>query len=188
MSVKVNLAPLRRFQDDIRRGLAGGSGPIRDAIRVWAAMYRAFVQERFKRASRGGGEWTGLKEATIKARQRRNKAGRRRGARAAGASRAAILWQTGTLVGALQPRFGGVVGQLQEDVPFGIRVGYGRDAHPGTDGRVTVQDLATWHQTGAGNLPARPIIVDPDRRTVDMMRREMEDAIRRSLRANGIRD
>lgn len=180
MSVKMNLAPLRRFQDDIRRGLAGGAGPIRNALRVWAAMYRGFAQERFKRASRGGGEWPALKEATVKR--------RRRGRRKSKASRASILWDTGTLVGALMPRFGGVPGQLQEDIPFGVRVGYGRDLHPRTNGAVTVQDLAAWHQTGAGNLPAREIIVEPNARTVQLMANEMKDAVRKSLKANGFRN
>jgi hypothetical protein len=179
MSVKVNLAPLKRFPDDVRRGLAGRSGPIRDAVRVWAAMYRSFAQERFKVQSRGGGEWPPLKDSTVKR--------RRKGRRGSNAPRASILWNTGTLVGGLTPRFVGAPGQLQEDIPFGVRVGYGPDPHPGSNGRVTVKDLAQWHQTGAGNLPERPIIVDPDRRTVQMMADEMEDAIRRSLRQNGFR-
>lgn len=180
MPVKMNLAPLRRFQDDIRRGLANKSGPIGDSLRVWAAIYRAFAQERFRDQSRGGGQWPPLKESTV----RRRRKGRRR----SGAPRASILWDTGTLVGALTPRFIGAPGQLEENIPFGIRVGYGRDPHPGANGAVTIQKLAGWHQTGAGNLPERPIIVEPNDRTIQLMAREMEDGIRRSLKNNGFRN
>ncbi|HQU42143.1 MAG TPA: hypothetical protein PK867_05000 [Pirellulales bacterium] len=66
--VRVNLAPLIRFGEAIDRDLRqGGNGPIRAALKQWAAIYRGFLQERFDRLSKsgGGGEWAPLARSTI---------------------------------------------------------------------------------------------------------------------------
>lgn len=96
--------------------------------------------------------------------------------RAAGIRSHAILRDTGTLFSALSPTFSNKPGQYEQDIPFGVRVGYGGPAkHP--HGRAAIADIASFHQTGAGPLPARPIVVRPDEVTIARMRDVMQDRI-----------
>ncbi len=179
--VKVNLEPLRRFAATVERDLRrGGNGPVRNAVRQWAVRFRSFLQERFDRLSKsGGGEWAPLKAST----KRRRRKGKGRTVKARGKTRTfaqgtvSILRDTGTLFGALHPQFTHKPGQLQQDIPMGVRVGYGGPAkHPG--GKASIADIAHFHQVGnLPHLPARPIIVDPDQHTVNQMARDMERAL-----------
>jgi hypothetical protein len=66
--VKVNLEPLKRFQGLLAADLrAGGSGPIRAAIKQWGVRYRSAMQERF--ANSGDGDWPPLAASTIAGRR-----------------------------------------------------------------------------------------------------------------------
>lgn len=172
MTVTIDLKPLKRFQRQLKNDLRGsGQGPVRAAMKQWGARYRAFVQRRFKRNSRGGGGWPPLAASTIR---------RRRGKR----SKVAILIDTGTLFRALDPVFNRKPGQIQEDIPFGVRVGYGGPGqHP--SGKLTVADIAEFHQKGGGHLPQRKIIVPPDANTTAAMRRDMERALKRMIDSTG---
>lgn len=179
VEVKVDMSGFGNFRKTINAGLAGAddSNPIRAALRQWGARFRSFVQERFVKFSRGGGDWPPLKPATQ---------ARRRGARAGskGPRAFSLLRDTGTLFNALSPTFDVTPGKLQEDIPFGIKVGYGGPArHP--KGTATIADLARFHQTGAGRLPVRKIIVEPDQPTIDRMRGDMERAIAKLIRDTG---
>lgn len=167
VTVDVDLAPLKRFEAALDRDLrANGSGPIRAAIRQWGARFRAFIQERFVRMSRGG--WPPLKR-----RRRRGKGGS-----------VAILRDTGTMFNALTPVFASKPGAIQKDIPFGVRVGYGGPArHP--KGKASIHDIARFHQTGAGPLVKREIIVGPDQRTLDLMAADMDRGIDRMLSQTG---
>ncbi len=190
--VVVNLKPLIRFRELVSQDLRGaGRGPIRAAIRQWAARYRAFAQERFDRASKGGGEWERLSPATLAARRRksggklRTKAGRRRrfrtGASSTLGNRPAILRDTGVLMAALAEHFTNKPGAIQDDIPFGVRVGYGgSEKHP--SGGATIADIASFHQSGGGSLPKREIIVDPPQHVTDLMAGDMERALERAYR------
>lgn len=110
-TVIVNLEPLKQFasiiENDLRRN---GSGPIRRAIKQWGRRYRAFARERFDKFSKGGGDWQKLADSTKK---------RRRG------KTYSILKDTEILFAALTPTFQNRPGQFEQDIPFGIRVGYG---------------------------------------------------------------
>lgn len=249
-NVRVNLAPLLRFGDAVARDLrGGGNGPIRAALKQWAAIYRAFLQERFDRLSKsgGGGEWAPLARSTIMRRRtgksvgrfkkdgkpatqgqrirfledrtKRSAAGltqkadritdlRKQGKAATKAFRAAverfakaeaktlkqassakkesqsilasgtvsILRDTGLLFNAVNPAFSGKPGQLQEDIPFGVRVGFGGPGrHP--DGTATIADIASFHQEGGPHLPQRKIVVPPD----DSTTRKMADVMQRAM-------
>lgn len=184
-TVTVNLEPLKRFAcviaDDLRRS---GTGPIRDALRQWAVRYRSAMQERFVEQSRGGGEWPPLKEIT-KQRRRGTQQGPRkkrgkRGSEHAATGTFAILRDTGTLFNALSPAFSGKPGQLQEDIEFGVRVGYGGPMrYEKGKAPATIADIARFHQTGAGRLPIRKILVDPPASCLAGMVADMERAIER---------
>ena len=95
----------------------------------------------------------------------------------------AILRDTGTLFAALSPTFTGKPGALEEGIPFGIRVGYGGPSrHP--DGKATIADIASFHQTGNGKLPVREIIVAPLPNVIEGMARDMQRALRQLAKDN----
>ena len=140
-----------------------GRGQIERGWREIAAIYRGFVLRRFRSYSRGGGDWPGLSEATL---------------RAKGSS--SILIDTGIMVGAMNPVFSGAPGQLESlhSDRLGVTVGFNTNQH-GKGGSVTIADIASFHQLGSGKLPKREILVEPDDRTIQQMARAMELHIRR---------
>ena len=153
----VNLGPFRLLTKHIR----SVSGPFGNAMIRWAIRYREFVQKRFVRLGSGGGEWPRLK--------RKRKRGK--------LVRAKILRDTGALLAALSPVFSSAAGAIQRRINKGIRVGYGGPAKH-SKGRVTVAQIAHWHQVGAGNLPVRKIIVQPSRRVRQLMGQDLIRAAR----------
>lgn len=192
--VKVNLKPLERFAKSIGDDLRlRGRGPIRDALRQWAARYRGYTRQRFVNNSKGGGDWKQLRPSTI---ARRRKGERVQGRRRTSASQkileqrgglsvavggVAILRDTNTLFAAMDPQ-PGKPGSIEQDIPFGIRVGYG-GPHRHPSGKATIADIALFHQTGVpGRMPARPIIVEPDKRVIAGMADDMQRAMNRMLR------
>lgn len=159
---------------------------MRRAIRKWAARYRSFSAQRFEKAAKGDGTWKPLSPLTVKLRRKGSKRSRDfRGRFAKKGAPLAILMDTATLFAALNERFTRKPGQLQQDIPFGVRVGYGGGgSHP--KGAMTVARLAEIHHFGAdirvfgkhkAKIPARPIIVDPDLRTQELMRLDMQKAL-----------
>lgn len=167
-TVKVDLSALQEFKERINKDLRSGGqeiggSPINNAVKQWAVRYREFIRERFLLFSRGGGNWKPLKASTVR---------KKKGSRI-------ILRDTGQLFNALEPVFTGKPGALEQKIPFGVRVGYGG---PGIytkkyGGVATIADIASFHQTGAGYLPKREIIVPPDQRTVNLMRQDIERAL-----------
>lgn len=177
-TVYVDLEPLRKYRAALEADLrARENGPVRTAFKQWAARYRAFLRERFDIYSKGGGNWKPLAESTI--RQRRKGKGSRRFA----AGTTAILRDTGIMFAALDPVFRGKPGQLQEDIDFGIRVGFGGPSGHGSD-NFTVADLARWHNDGDG-VPKRVIVVPPDAATLQGMQSDMQRANDKLLKDTG---
>ena len=186
VNVRVRIQPLKRFSAAVRRGLRTPEGPCRDAFTQWQALYVGYLRQRFVRLSRGGGggEWPGLKQSTINQRRHGHRGGYKRGTRAraraaaSGGGQVAILRDTGILFATLEPMLGAVPGKVARHIPYGIQAGIGGPArHPG--GRATIADIAFFHQTGAGNLPERKIIVDPPRAVIARMERVLDAAIKR---------
>lgn len=168
-TINVNLNGLEKFQDDIDSQLNSGNGPVNDALKLWAIRYRSYIQLRFDTFSRGGGNWRDLSPATKKA---------RRGNKKAKSRTFAILRDTGTLFAALNPVFSGAPGALQEQIPFGIRVGYGGPQTYQKGTRATIADVASFHQNGVEpRLPKREIIVTPDEHLLDLMSKDMTRAL-----------
>lgn len=149
--IRINLKGLIKYL-----GFLSGNKATRPMLIKWGARYRAFVQRRFIKFSRGGGDWPPLK--------RKRKRGK--------LSSAKILRNTGTMLAALTPVFKDVPGQIQKYRQLSVLVGYGGpSAHP-SGGTATIADIAEFHQTGAGNLPERKIIVPPDSRTLNGMAKD----------------
>lgn len=157
MTVKMNLRPFLKLKDMMTL-----RSPIRKIIfKQWAFVYRVFVHRRFTRYSRGGGDWPPLKKSTV--------AGRKVGKRAGQIGRrVSILWDTGKLIDAVDPKMSRPPGSLERIFSEGVEVGFGGPArHP--KGRATIADIARFHDAGEGNLPERKIIADPDHKTMRKM-------------------
>jgi len=197
--VHTDLRPLRRFRKQIKADLEQNTqGPIRRALKKWAARYRSFAQLRFDKYSKGGGDWAPLKEGTKRGRRagkRGSRTGKGRLGKVGVAQLAAkalkrgkrgglisILRDTSDLFGALDPVWHGNPGGLEQDIPFGVRVGFGGQARH-ESAPMTIADLAEIHHSGKGNVPARKIIVDltPDQpgavRTISGMTTDMNVAL-----------
>lgn len=167
-SIKIDLSELKKYQrhidQDLRAGgqISGGS-PIANALRQWAVRYRAWIQERFLKYSRGGGDWKPIKKATA----RRKKS-------------TLILQDTRTLFNALSPEFTNKPGAISDTIPFGVRVGFGgpgKYTKKGGGVGASIADVAHFHQVGAGLLPKREIIVKPDEQLLQQMAGDMERAL-----------
>lgn len=170
--VIVDLRGLDQFQRAVDAEFRGsGGGPIRAAMKQWGARYRSFAQLRYKKFSRGGGDWKPLKRQ----RSRDIKAAKKKRAKGKAVKGAAILRNLNFMFAALNPELG-VPGQLQENIRFGVAVGYGGPGKYPT-GRASIADIAGFHQRGAGNLPVRKTIVKPDDRTVRLMAGDMQRAL-----------
>lgn len=167
-NVQVDIPVFRRFAQAVERGLRGQGGQgVATALRQWGVLYRSAMKERFVRYSRGGGDWPKLKASTIRGRRRgrgrkvtTKRPGQRRTSRQVAAGQVAILIDTATLIGGLDPMFQPSQGAIEKPIKDGLTVGYGGSAgHP--RGRMTIAAIAHIHQGGTTTIPARPIIVRP---------------------------
>lgn len=180
VKTKVNLSGLIRMNKSVRDQLSRPSaqGPLRDAFTQWAARYRSFSQQKFDANSKGSGDWPPLAESTKKRRR-----GPRKGFK--GNRSFTVLRDTGTLYRAFTPQFVRAPGQLELGIRNGIRVGFGgKHKHP--SGGVTVADVASFHNSGAGRLPKRQLIHDPDARTAELMAGDLNRALDRIVRGSKV--
>lgn len=153
VTVTFNLFGLKRYNDVINTAVKSGgpNNPIRQVIEKWGVRYRSFIQRRFDRYSKGGGDWKPLVS------------------RVGGT----ILRDTNTLFMAVQPAFVNQPGAIQKNINGGIEVGYGGTAkHPRAN--MSIVKLADIHQKGKGNNPSRVIIVPPSERVRTQMVNDME--------------
>lgn len=158
MRVSVDLAGLKKFSSLVR----DTDGPIHRVVIQWAVRYRAFLQERFIKNSQGGGSWPPLKY--------------RKGS---------ILWNTGTLLAALNPVMTSAPGAIQSKSGYGLVVGYG-GPHKHPSGGATIADIASFHQVGAGNLPVREIIVPPSQQVINEMIKDGERGLKKMAKDSGL--
>lgn len=190
--ISVPLKVVNRYRTTVGRSLlstVGRSRAIKKTLVLWGQLYRSWAKERFATYSRGGGDWPALSPVTVKRRRKGGgfKAGRRRKtiaiSRAGGATNRtirrgaiSILWDTGLLIGALDPVFTSGRGAIEDAIPGGILVGYGGPAKHGAD-RMSIANIAHAHQSGAGRLPERRIIDEPPSRLQQRMADEMARAL-----------
>lgn len=190
--IEIDLSGLKKFQNQLDAGLKQTSGPVHDALKQWAARYRSAMQERFDKFSKGGGNWAALAPSTIEGRRHGKGGGFKRGKRAAARAKAtggggvSILRDTGTLFNTLDPQFTRAPGQLEERVPYGIRVGFGGPAkHP--KGKATIVDIAVFHQFGMGRNPKREILIEPPANVLQLMVGDMERALKKVIRKSQVK-
>lgn len=117
----------------------------------WAFLYRVFIQDRYDKLSRGGGEWPAKQGP------------------------GPILRVTDTLFEALRPVGEGAPGRFTKFTRTYVDVGYDQGEHPTAD--MSVEALATIHQRGLGVVPQRRIIVGPPNKVVSRMQKVAVDVI-----------
>lgn len=165
IEVKVKIDGLDRLKRAALQNPALG----REIAGAWSMIYRAFTRQRFYNLSRGGGEWPPLKASTL--RQRR---------KGKGQGTAAILRDTGALFASLQPDLGtgGLIQSEPRPLGFTAFLGGGQTYKSGP----TLSEVATWHHTGKGNLPARTILVQPEMGTIGTMSRKAKEIMVKFMR------
>lgn len=154
-NIKTNLSGLKKFGAEFNKQLHNGAaGPINDMLKQWAARYKSFVQLRFDKHSKGGGDWPTLSPFTI--------AQRRQGS-------STILRDTNTMFAVLNPTFTNQPGATEERIPGGIRIGFGGTSRYPSGGAATIADIASFHHFGRGVLPERKILVPAPSAVINQM-------------------
>jgi hypothetical protein len=183
--------------------------------RQWGKRYETFARRRFDRLSRGGGEWPPLAASTLARRRTGGDDRKRYGGaktrgdavraidsriaktkagspqrktllksrkRLLSGSGTGILRDKGVLYASLViGSFGNAFGPNAAGT--GIRFGFKAVPH-GTSGK-TINQIAGYHQRGAGHLPVRRIIVPPDSETVKLMAADAGRMMRTILSSKG---
>jgi hypothetical protein len=191
-AVKIDLSGIRRLESLVQYDLNGPSnGPVRAALRQWGPRYGSFVQLRWTKQSRGGGEWAPLAPSTLKRRRKgKKKKDEKKDKKKTKKKKrieAAILIDTGTLYNVASFDRAGWPGRVSDDIPFGMRLGYSNIRHPrgGELGKI-VMAHHIGARTGRGGkvkLPKREILVKPDSKTAAGMARVFERGMQRAIQA-----
>ena len=175
--VKLDLSPLRRWMGSII------SRPVSPELgKAWAKIYYSFALRRFNKYGRGGGDWQQLAPSTLEQRKKPNT--RRGHVSGVGVTQGTILRDTGSMAQGLEFKSGAAWSDRHRR---GIKVGFGGNRMHGS-GKITVRELARIHHFGspARRIPARPIIVQPDQKTFDILRRAAKlDMIKRGEKIGG---
>lgn len=164
--VTVDTTGLQHFHRDVNELIKNFAV----ALKPVAVRYRAFLQERYDKFSKGGGNWPMLSAATLR---------KRRKGRSSGHSTTpisvSILRDTGLLFNTLSPIYQGLPGQYESPFAGGVEIGIAGPArHTGGSGKKsqpTIADIARFHQFGMGHNPIREIVVLP---TPDVMQQLLE--------------
>lgn len=165
-TVTVRLGRLRRFREVLESDLREKTnGPVREALRDWKRIYWEFINERFATFAAGGGDWPPLSPKTT---ARKAKLG----------LDPRILVATRLLEANLDPQFAAKPGEVNDDVPFGVRVSVGSSSDESYPGGKTVREVAMYHQFGGPKLPRRQVVVPPDADARAAMRARMKQALK----------
>lgn len=159
----------------------GSSGAWQKCLKQMVKRYEGFTKRWVD--SEGKGSWAPLAPATKRAR-RQGKGTRAhvyggkhvrtgKGGKKVAAGKYKILQDTGTLMNSL------VIGDSGNYLKFqkgSVEYGFANKQYPDTP--FTIRELAITHDEGRGNVPARPILVEPD----DAARRAMMGYIKNAER------
>ena len=150
-------------------------------LKVWAQRIRTFLLREFDKNSKGGGKWKPLKRPRREPRPARvDKRNAEQVSIAQHFANQAILVDTGALRMALNPREhkpGGLEQIRIEGDKATLSVGWGgNDMNPPSKYRktkksphITISELAVIHHYGTTTIPARPLLVQPDEKTISAL-------------------
>ena len=155
-------------------------------MKKWSALLRNFLDVRFTKFSRGGGDWAPLSPVTIA--RKRAKASKRGKGRSQEQrmldslfDATSILIDTGVLRTALNAHSpGSITRELFDANELSVEVGIGGSSKHPSSKNLTIGQIASLHQYGGKNMPARPIVVKPDQSVIEEMK---QIAIREIKRA-----
>jgi hypothetical protein len=154
VTITVNDIPIKRYIHKLRNGSPAG----RKTLNEWAKIQREFLYKRYERYSEGGGDWEPLKEKTILQKLKKGLL-------------PFILRATDTMMESLNPHNPGV-GSYTKIHPnlFKVVVGFNTFAgHPMS--KKTIGRLAEIHHEGRGRVPVREVVEEPDRATINKMKK-----------------
>lgn len=158
IKIKISGDLLKKLRKLVKN-LKGGQGPVQKMWFEVAAIYRGFILRRFRKFSRGEGNWPQLSPSTIAAK---------------GSSK--ILIDKGFLVASLNPAFmtGGPVEMTKNRL--GVEIRFSSSSHQSSG--LTIADLARVHQLGLGTVPKRKILVKPDDKTMAQIGKLIEKRLK----------
>jgi hypothetical protein len=165
LAIKVSLSGLKKYGEAVSQmAKGGGTSPIvQECLEKWEARWRAYIQARWVKYSKGGGDWPPLKK----------------GYRPGGS----ILRDTSTMFNAMSP-FMDAPGKFSKQSGFSVTVGFGGpEPHPRAK-NLTISQLAEIHQRGLGNVPVREMVVPPDEKTQLGMKKDAEVALKKLKEQN----
>ena len=147
----------------LRRMAKGQDPAVPNLLTDIGNLYLAAMVKRYKKFSKGGGHWHKLDAETVKRKGNKKNKKRKRQKVTVNQKKTggptAILVDNGLMIQALAP--GGNGQQVRRIGPMVVRAGYSESKkHAGTN--MTFAKLAEIHQNGNKDLPARPILVEPD--------------------------
>jgi hypothetical protein len=196
---QVDLRGIRSMDAELRRLArnAGSGTPLDAAYKQWGKIASSYWQRRFDRYSKGGGDWAALAQSTIAARRKGNKGARSRtkvkSSLVKGARSSLMRTRSGKLTNAggtfsilrdtnmlFKAFLVGQPGNWIKRIPGGIEAGVGGDNKNGKT--LTIGRLAEIHQGGTVHIPARPMVVRPDAKTLRQMSNVAKVAFRRMIR------
>jgi hypothetical protein len=167
LKATVDIRKMDRYRSIINKQLRLGTGEIGKAYTKWGVRIRGFLRRRFKRLSKGGGEWPPITLETARAKGFND-----------------ILVETGTIYSKFAFGRKSIVSNyirsrgLRHTVSISVFTG-GDEPHPKGNGVTTVSDIVGYHQTGAGNLPVRKVVVPPTEQIQRGMAADMQSAVDR---------
>jgi hypothetical protein len=133
-------------------------------FKVMDRIYRAFIRLRWRRFSKGGGNWAPLSPLTVK----------RKG-------NDLILIDTKLAYESVSPEFEEVFSILpNKRTQYKAVVTFGsKEMYPSG---ISVNQVMSYHQEGTDSMPARPVLVSPDTATKRNMERKCKEEITKYLR------
>lgn len=177
-----NTNPLRKLKKVLQLSNASSSNPIVSRMYdKWVKIYKGFLHRRFKSAAAGDGTWPPLARPKVVKRTKSGKRDKRYTKQGD-----LILIDTKTLINAVDPTIYNAPGSFSRRYTNGVIVGYGGEViHPTAEKsgrRITIQQIAEFHQAGGGSLPQRKIIVPPDLETILKITKEINKATAEMLK------
>lgn len=143
-------------------------------------IYRDFIAERFKKESKGS-HWRALKKSTLAARKRRGNYSRTK------------LVDTGELQNNLYSLVDITLAK-QDKKRTGLAVGFGgrgkthskwikkNGKYKKENSKITIKQIAQWHQSGTKRMPQRKILVRPDKQTTELIRQAILQIIQQETK------
>lgn len=172
VKVSVDLRPLERYVNILA---TPGQKGFDEVLIRWIVRYKKSMLARYRRNSRGGGDWAPLKEPIRKRVRKKSRL---------------ILRDSDTLINALTPvrslSPNPAPGAYTKRTSKGVHLGFGRGSrHPYA--KHTIGKLAEIHHYGGPKLPARTLLIAPNSKMLRSMQQDVRDVANEIKRRLGLK-